>query len=485
MVLPFVVVGIGMLLAAVALVVDLGRLMLIRAELQAAADACALSAVHELNRTAGQLQRAERAGKFAASRVPRGFQDMPTSSGSDAATTVSFSSDGVAAYAEAGRDTTTAAQRFARCQVVHTEGIGSVIGAAVGATVSGQIAAIATATARPSSRACVVPLALTAPTPTNLLNFGLVPGTVYYLARPIYQSTTLLDLGLVSLSLHPTNSLVAGTYTLRTVDLRAVSGGSTTISSAAAAMAQVGSGLCDVDMAPRKDLPAPLYTAATDVDLLWPHWNARFGLYQSGSTLMPTSASPRQGIPPDLTGWAPPPVLVSSRSGGLLGIGATVTVSPAAEVGRFSSYQTEASNRSVTPGETAPGDAATNARPFGYVPVSENGSASETGNHRAFGTSGQRLAILPIFEGTSSSRGNVLGYACTLLHRPIGLSTRQLLESVLNLLGIRLGNSTSRVRLSIAVEYLGLTNAADSPCRSSGLPGAASATGPLVPSLVQ
>jgi hypothetical protein len=158
-----------------------------------------------------------------------------------------------------------------------------------------------------------------------------------------------------------------------------------------------------------------------------------------------------------------------------------VTLAPAAEQGQFSSsvtgrYRSEAAARSVTPAD---------ARPFEYAPANAAGTASESGNHTAFGASGRRLAILPIVRSLSSSRADVVGYGCTLLHRPIGLTSDQQLQSLLTLLGIRLGNSGSRLRLSIAVEFLGMADALDSPCRASGTPGATGATGPLVATLVQ
>jgi len=475
-VLPFVAVGATALLGAVALVVDLGRLMLVRAELQVAADACALSAVQELDQTARQMRRAQAAGRFAANQVPRGLPLVSVSS--DAATTVRFSSASTAPvnssdYA-APTDTATP-QRFARCEVSHT-GSGSLIGNVIGLTsLNGQIVAQATAGTAPSARACMVPLALdvsVSDSPTVTTDQGFARNRVYYLIRPQYAALNVLGLASVNFGSGLSN------YNVRLVDFGAPAG-ATTGAGVDALMQQVARGICDIDTAnlPQTNRYAPLFTATADVDRLWEPWNARFGIYRAGSSLIPSTAAPANGVLPDLTGWAPdPPSLqVSGLLAPLLGSALQVVRESPRFSGATASYQFHAGERTATP---------STALPLNFQPYGPNGTALSTGNHRALGASGRRLAILPITRTASSGNAqqrNIVDFACVWLYRPIGEADGSSLRTLLN---ISINGSTN-YKLSAAVEFLGLASDSDSPCRSSGPPGPSGSKGPLVATLVR
>ncbi len=472
MVLPFLAVGMGALLAVVALVVDLGRLMLVRSELQAAADACALSAVHELNQTVGQLQRAQMSGQHAASMVPRAFQSALTRTASDGATTVTFSTDGTN-YVAASES--AAAHRFARCTVEHT-GLGSFIGRSTGAAVGGVISATATATGRPASRACVVPLALERPTATANRDYGFVRGRVYYLADP----TLSLSTGLLTGNLL-TASVSASNYRLRFVDTTPSQNASIT-----QLIDMVASGICDVEagqIGNRKVIQLVNHTSA-DARAFWDAWNSRFGLYDPSlkKTRLPTDTT--TGVLPDLTGWAPDPPALRFPDGNLLtdvirvlgSVGTLTRVTP--ESSQFARYGQAVDSRSAAPNSS---------RPVNYSPE------PSSGNHLAWGASNRRLVVLPVTDTTSptSQSTAITDWACVLMYRPAGETT---VPIRIDLLSLRLGPIEIKVPLqtvnvtfpvSVPVEFLGFANAPDSPCRTAGMPGPAGARGPLVPALLQ
>jgi len=444
--LPFLAISAAMLFGFIALVVDLGRLMVVRVEVQAAADNCALAAVDELDRTQGQLTRAEATGKFAASTAPVGFQR--TQAGANTlTTTVQF---GRAANNNDGNlvtaaSVTTANQsvnyQLVKCTVSHP-GIGSFFARMISASVAGTITAVARAAGAPSQKACVFPLALErANANATSRPWGFNNNNVY---RPVEP---LVSVGLLGVS-------IVLNYQVRLVDFT-VPAGTATAAGTPALMNQLGTSLCDVDMTVRTNQAAPLITAQADVDTAWGPWNTRFGVYTNNSALIPTTAAPNNGLLPDLTGWAPDPPP-------LLGI---TSLTVANENGRFqtadnngNSYIITAAQRTVMPNS---------AYPNNFAP------SPTAGNHKELGASGRRLVIVPVTTPPTNGNGqmrNVVDYACVWLYRPIGEDSVALVANY---------------KLSWAVEFLGFANAADSPCRSHGIPGSSTSLGPLVPVLVQ
>lgn len=440
--LPFLAISAAMLFGFVALVVDLGRLMVVRSELQSAADNCALAAVNELDRTRGQLTRAEATGKFVATRSPVNFQQAPTGANLTTAN-LRFSTAVNGTFVTAASVTTVnqaTNYRVVECAVTHP-GIGSFIAPVIGASVEGAITTVARATGVPSQTACVFPLALERANNSNARPWGLANNTVY---RPVEPLVSLGVLGL--------NVLVLN-YQARLVDFT-VPAGTATAAGTPALMSQLGTSLCDVAMTTRTNQAAPLITGQADMDSAWGPWNSRFGVYTNGSALIPTTAAPNNGLLPDLTGWSPNPPP-------LLGI---TSLTVAAENGRFqtadgngNSYVIRAPDRTVMPAT---------ARPNDFAP------SPAAGNHRELAASGRRLVIVPVTtpptNGNAQMR-NVVDYACVWLYRPIGEDN----------------DLVTTYKLSWAIEFLGFANAADSPCRSHGVPGSATSLGPLVPVLIQ
>src|SRR5687767_12232606 len=72
-----VALSLGVLLGLAGIVIDVGRLFVLRSELQNAADACALAAAFELDGNANALTRAENAGILAGTRNAANFQSTP------------------------------------------------------------------------------------------------------------------------------------------------------------------------------------------------------------------------------------------------------------------------------------------------------------------------------------------------------------------------------------------------------------------------
>jgi len=85
----------------------------------------------------------------------------------------------------------------------------------------------------------------------------------------------------------------------------------------------------------------------------------------------------------------------------------------------------------------------------------------------SFGASGRRLTVMPVINAGDQSCGGVntskrlIGWACILMLSPI------------------------RSEETAEVEYIGPANAADTPCRTAGIPGSFGGGGPLVPVLIQ
>jgi len=152
------------------------------------------------------------------------------------------------------------------------------------------------------------------------------------------------------------------------------------------------------------------------------YWNARFGVYKSNGL------SPVDAIP-DLTGYG-----YRDQTGSVL-----------------EDYRT------LRAPQRAP--AQSSAIPPGYgVPANVNAT---------YGAPGRRLAVMPVINTGDTSCGGVngarrlIGWACALMISPI--SAEQ----------------------SAQFEYIGPANAADTPCRTAGVPGSFDGNGPLVPVLVK
>ena len=74
---PTTALALVVLVGFLGVVVDMGRLLVIKTELQNAADACSLAAAQELDGNAGALTRAENAGITAGTRNRVHFPNSP------------------------------------------------------------------------------------------------------------------------------------------------------------------------------------------------------------------------------------------------------------------------------------------------------------------------------------------------------------------------------------------------------------------------
>lgn len=160
-------------------------------------------------------------------------------------------------------------------------------------------------------------------------------------------------------------------------------------------------------------------------------WNTRFGIYANGANA-PTAAT----VAPDKTGFSYP------------------STNPAIPVGTsaYADYrQKQALHQPFTRNAYAPTGAAKNF----------NGNESTSAEHLIYGSE-RRLIAVPVVEcGKSPNTTKILSMACVLMLNPMS-------------------NGASG---DIYLEWRGPADAANSPCRSSGIAGGTS--GPLVPTLVQ
>ena len=256
------------LLGFVGLAIDASRMQLVQAELQNAADACALAAVLELNGLSDAPGRAALAGQFVGgARNRRDFQSALVNA---APVSLSFSPTLGGSFQSADGGA-TAASRYARCTVSQPAlrhffmpllGIGS-----------SALSASATATVAPSQSVCAIPMAMCQGAGTNTKQFG-------------YETGDKITLG---------TSQVSGFFTWANVLGTDTSGGLEPY-----AQAFLGVGFCEVPTAANRCIG--IHTGV--VTSLDDGWNSRFGVYkQGGSGLDPAVAVP------DLTGYGyrPPP----------------------------------------------------------------------------------------------------------------------------------------------------------------------------------
>ena len=257
------------MLGFVGLSIDAARLQLVQAELQNAADACALAAVLELNGLSDAPSRGALAGEFVAGANNwRNFQSELVGTSQVNPT---FSTTLGGSYQAAGGGA-AATSRFARCAVTQPNlshffmgllGIGS-----------SNLLATATATVMPSQSVCAIPMSMCQGAGANASTFGYAVGDK-------------ITLGATQSSGFFTWANVLGTDTSGAL--------------AAYGEAFIGFGNCEVPTAANRciGIKTGVVTSLDD------GWNSRFGVYkQGGSGLDPAMAIP------DLTGYGyrPPPV---------------------------------------------------------------------------------------------------------------------------------------------------------------------------------
>ena len=255
-----------LLLGFVGVAADVGRLYISKAELQNAADSCALAASAALTgANADQLIVAENFAITAGTRNLMGMQAGAVAIPPDAAVTFSDTLDGVYRTKDTIPAGEVAAMRFARCTLSET-GIGQfliqVLNALPGNSIGSQtVQATAVATLAPSISNCAIPLGICekGPAPTYGLTQGEwlqgrlepgggIDGAFKWLRFPGFERTPNL----------------------------------------AALMS--GAGQCDLNTS------GTVQSHAGVIDSLLTAWNTRLGIYRPGG---PTIAE----APPDFSGW--------------------------------------------------------------------------------------------------------------------------------------------------------------------------------------
>lgn len=249
-----VALSLFVLVGMIGLVLDLGRLYIIKTELQNVADACALAAARELNGDANSLTRAENAGITVGGRNRVDFQSglVNIQSGD---ITFSVTLDG--SYVPSASVSNIANVKYVKC-TLPLGGIQPWFMAALGA---GQqvVSSMAVATLAPSQTNCAVPLGL------------CLPDSGPYIEGKWYS-------GVYS----------AGTGSYDWVDFSPSEGGGASELKDLLA----GAGQCDLPSAGTPVGEQGQIVGLTDA------WNSRFGIYKGGGQYNQTTA------PPDFTGYA-------------------------------------------------------------------------------------------------------------------------------------------------------------------------------------
>ncbi len=411
----------------VGLALDLGKLYVARAELQNAADACALAAVHSLNgATTRQLEIAEAAGLTTGLRHKVQFQANTTSLQQNASIAFAELVNGpwLLKNALGPGDPGILRMRHARCTITESgietwfiHVLNAVPGIAIGTQ---QVAASAIASLLNSQTTCAIPVAICA---EQLTSNSQVGQWIRGVSSPSDDSTS----------------------SFRWVDLDL---GSKNSSTRDIADMLSGNGVCEVPV-------TGMEVGATGARLgLSSAWNTRFGIYQGGAYSVEEN-------PPDLSGYA-----------------YTTTTWPAASDGsRSNAFQDFIAKRSTnTPYQ---GDALT-----GLVTGSGSGMSTTLASYGSL----RRVAPAPVVNCSELQNGThkapIQYWACMFMLHPINRGA-----GAGNSNNSSKGNGKNANPPAndayMYLEYRGKASDPDSPCASTGLPGDVAGVGPLVPALSQ
>jgi Flp pilus assembly protein TadG len=260
-----IAVSLVVLVGFLGVVVDLGRLYVMKAELQNAADACALAAAYELDGNANALTRAENAGITIGMRNQVNFQSSQvtvTAADISFSTVLSGAGGSNAVYLTQAAGAPANA-KYARC-VLTRPGVPMTLVSVLGVGPQ-AVGAEAVATLAPSQSSCAIPLGMCTQGPAP--SFGMVPGQ-WYNGR--------FDAG----------GGLTGSYNW--IDFTPPAGGQNEL-----AGLLTGSGSCAITSATNVGQTGVMGNAAAKA------WNSRFGVYQNGAgNPQPPAAAP------DFTGFA-------------------------------------------------------------------------------------------------------------------------------------------------------------------------------------
>lgn len=377
-VIVMVTVALILMLALAGLIVDMGRMFIIKSELQNATDACALAAARELTCDpsavggtcpASFLQAAQDAGILVGNRNLVNLQSSDAALGPDdirfSAVLSSGGSDSIYQSIAGGADPDS---RYVMCTLPQS-GILMTFMRLLGIgpqTVQAQ----AVATLAPSVTSCAVPLGLCAASPSASADFGFSPGQ-WYGGR------------------FGAGSGQTGSYDW--IDFSPPNGGSSELDASLA-----GAGECNLP-----PTGTPVGEAGVDNNLA-KSWNTRFGEYKGSFT---ASANP-----PDPTG-------IAYTGPGTAG--ASIVTWPSG-ANAYSGAQQTASDGSTTQNLL---NSRIAALPYQSTnPMGLNGY-SGTASQFLAAAANRRVVVSPVVDcnaWASSQTVPVLGYACVLMLHPIG-----------------------------------------------------------------
>ena len=403
----------------VGLALDLGKLYVARAELQNAADACALAAVHSLNgATTRQLEIAEAAGLTTGLRHKVQFQNNTVSLRQNASIEFAERIEGpwLLKNGLGPGDPSILRMRHARCTINETgietwfiHVLNALPGVAIGTQ---QVAASAVASLLSSQTTCAIPVAICA---EQLTANPQVGQWIKGVNSPSDDSTS--DFRWVDLNMSSKNN-----STRDIADMLA------------------GNGACELPVTGME-----VGTSGARLGLS-NEWNTRFGIYQGG-------AYSAEKNPPDLSGYAY----------------TTTTWTAAADGSRSNAFQDFISKRSSN-------------TPYQGDSLAGLKSGSGPGLKASLVGYGslRRVAPAPVVNCSDFQNGThkapIQYWACMFMLHPINRGAGGGSGNGKN-------TKPPANDEYMYLEYRGKASDPGSPCASTGLPGDIAGNGPLVPTL--
>lgn len=420
-----IIVGLAIfvLIGFIGLVVDMGHLFVVKAEMQNAMDACALASAKELTGIGGnQLQIAENAGITVGNANKADFQSQALAL---VPADVTFSATLAGAYqtrsaVEASGPAQVLAMKYAKCERAQS-GIGMKFIAAVGVFGSQSVGAHAVAALAPAQTGCAIPLGMCSRSPPASCPPLIAGG----------QPTAPSAYGHCPGQWYDGRFAAGGgsTGNFNWIDFTPPGGGANELSGLLS-----GAGQCNTNITNPVGQSGIISSAEKA-------WNSRFGLYKGGGGNPNLATSP-----PDYTGYSYTPTNWPSQ---------------------FNAYADFKTKRTAyaSYGNTTDTVAAGNTLTGLSISNSYNVSSHGPGGQLASSGASRRLALAPIVDCSlwaGSQTVPILGWSCVLMLHPI-----------------------SAPGDVVYMEYLGLANTPSSPCVTTGLAAGPGATGPLVPALVR
>lgn len=429
-------VAIVVLVGFLGLVVDLGRMFVIKSEVQNSTDACALAAARELKGVnANQLELAENAGLTVGKRNKVNFQNAsPTLAPAD----VTFSATLNGSYQP--RNAISAGDvknmKYARCEWSK----GSIVMHFIRVLGFGEqsVAAFSVATLGPSQANCAsIPIGLCSKPPPASCPHGATPGSYGHCPGDWIGGKFSSGNGFT------------GNYNW--LDFAPPNGGASEVKKVL-----TGSETCNMQVGS----PVGQTGAINGVESAW---NSRFGLYKNGSGNPQPDGSPP--ALPDDTGYSytsqnwPATIVAHPDFHDAYGQFGTTSAYPGAEDfrtkrGKYASYGDAIDT--VANGNAITGLSIANS----YHPISHG----VNGGHDTYGTD-RRITTVPIVDCAayaSSQYVPIKAFACVLMLQPVD------------------GPNDN-----MPLEYIGEAGAPGVPCATTGIPGGTGSSGPKVPVLVK